>query len=226
MFQADLIERAFKSFYLLPRAFFCFHLYLEVISNWTSRFCLKAFVYVFVFWKSANSLKCLSEFHASGVLAVFTLTFFFSHLKSDVLRRLASWPRDPILSILDFDAIGYALPCWAVSCFIPPQIDVLLYPQIIPYSSGVCLMHWGRDLSPPVPAYPPFCFASLPFEATAMSAWDNAIIAPLCSLGCDGLMHKGKQIGLLQHIFLVTPVERFHGDRLGAVWGWDWAWGY
>lgn len=54
----------------------------------------------------------------------------------------------------------------------------------------------------------PFCFASLPFEATAMSARDNAIIAPLCSFGCDGLMHRGKQIGLLQHIFLVTPVER------------------
>lgn len=42
-----------------------------------------------------------------------------------------------------------------------------------------------------------------------MSASDNAIIAPLCSFGCDGLMHKGKQIGLLQHIFLVTPVERY-----------------
>lgn len=53
-----------------------------------------------------------------------------------------------------------------------------------------------------------FRFASLPFKATAASAPDNAIIAPLCSLGCDGLMHRGKQIGLLQHIFLVTPVER------------------
>lgn len=42
-----------------------------------------------------------------------------------------------------------------------------------------------------------------------MSVSDNAIIAPLCSFGCDGLMHKGKQIGLLQHIFLVTPVERY-----------------
>lgn len=166
--------------------------------------------------------KWISHFWCFGS---FHINFFFSHFKSAVLRRLASWPRDPILSILDFDAISCALPCWAVSCFIPPQIDVLLYPQIIPYSSGVCLMHWGHDLSP-VPAYPPFCFASLPFEATAMSAWDNAIIAPLCSLGCDGLMHKGKQIGLLQHIFLVTPVERFHGDRLGAVWGRDWAWGY
>lgn len=41
-----------------------------------------------------------------------------------------------------------------------------------------------------------------------MSSRHNAIIAPLCSFGRDGLMHRGKQIGLLQHIFLVTPVER------------------
>lgn len=31
---------------------------------------------MFLFRKSANSVKCLSEFHTSDVLAVFTLTFF------------------------------------------------------------------------------------------------------------------------------------------------------
>lgn len=35
-----------------------------------------------------------------------------------------------------------------------------------------------------------------------MSARDNAIIAPLCSLGCDRLMHRGKQIGpTTTHLF-------------------------
>lgn len=57
-----------------------------------------------------------------------------------------------------------------------------------------------------------------------MPVWDNATGAPLCSFGCDGWMHKGKQIGLLQRIFLGLLQWRaavFRWDRDGAVRGQD-----
>lgn len=120
-------------------------------------------------------------------------------------RPLGPATRSTMLQTLMLSAVPN--PRWAAPCTAPPRIDVLVYPQIIYNSSGLSLIHRGHDLSPPALAYRPFCFASLPFEATAVSAWDNAIMAPSCSFGCDRLMHRGKQIGLLQHIFLVTPVE-------------------
>lgn len=97
MFQLDLIEPAFKSYYLLPCSFFFFHLYLEVIFNWTSHPCPECCRCCFFVLKSANLLKWISHFSSQSLCGIFLRISFKKRVISSLLYS-TDWRLGPVTS--------------------------------------------------------------------------------------------------------------------------------
>lgn len=224
MFHTDPSERALRSSHQLLRSFLCFHLYLEVIFNWSSCFhCRSLFSFL--------NLFNFTRPHVCTLMTALALTVFpvkTCHFQSAALYRLAAWPSGLFLSGRDFHAVCLLPPpCWARIMRQTTSSRCTHVPS--DHSSDVSWTHRGRDPSLPGLTYSRFspCITSFPRPRRCLAKTMRSSL--LWPLSRDRLMRWGKQIGLLQHSFLVTPVERCRvsqGHETAPHEGWDWAWGY
>lgn len=159
------------------RSFLCFHLYLEVIFNWS--FCFHCWaVFSFLFLKSVqfHTPPCLhlsDSFHVNCI--------FCENVSFPVCCTVPTGSLAPVTSsslvVTFMPSVLRCYPAGLVPWGAPPPKDVLMHPRITRHTSEASRIHRGRDPSFPGLTYPHFspCITSF-FEVTAMLGWDNAIL--------------------------------------------------